>query len=115
MLPKMHRLKSSRDFNKVFKGGKTADNLFLKIKFLKNRQNVTRFGFIIGIKFSKRAAIRNLIKRRLRAAASSLFKETKPGFDIVIWPKEAVKKETDYQALLIHLKGLLNKNDLLFI
>jgi len=87
MLPKINRLKSDKDFRRVFMGGRTLENRFIRIKFLKNQKNVTRFGFIISTKVLKKANVRNSLKRRLRAMCRSLVKDLKPGFDIVIWPK----------------------------
>lgn len=114
MLPKANRLKSKNDFEKIFKYGKIAENELMKIKFLKDSSRYSRFGFIVGNKFAPKAAARNLIKRRLRAAAGLLLENIKPGFDIVIWPKTALKN-TGYQIISNKLRNLLIKNDILFI
>lgn len=87
MLSKMNRLKSDWDFKNVFRNGKTLENRFIRVKFLKNQKNVSRFGFIISTKVLKKANERNTLKRRLRAISRSLLKGLKPGFDIVVWPK----------------------------
>ena len=42
-----------------------------------------------------------------------MFKKIKPGYDIVIWPKEAIKEKQDYKNILDNLKELLIKNDIL--
>jgi ribonuclease P protein component len=114
MLPKENRLKSKNDFEKIFKHGKVAEDEFMKIKFFKNSSGHSRFGFIVNSKFASKASARNLIKRRLRAAVYFLLRNIKPGFDIVIWPKTALKK-VGYQVMLNQLKNLLIKNDILFI
>lgn len=114
MLPEANRLKSDGDFKKIFKYGKTSDNEFMRIKFLKNFKKRSRFGFVVSNKFASKAVVRNLFRRRLRAAAYFLLKNTKPGFDVVIWPKTALKKFS-YQTLLNNFKNLLIKNDILSI
>jgi len=114
MLPEINRLKSKDDFKKIFKYGRISENELMKIKFLKNLSEYSRFGFIVDNKFAKKATVRNLIKRRLRAAVYFLLKNIKPGVDIVIWPKTAFKK-VGYQVILSKLKNLLIKNDILFI
>ena len=114
MLPAINRLKANRDFKSVFNGGKTAENRFFKIKFIKNREKETRFGFIISTKFAKKAVVRNLIKRRLRAAVRFLLKNIKPGFDIIVWPKK-ILEESNFKLLADGLKTLFIKNDLLSI
>lgn len=87
MLKEANRLKSDRDFKNVFRNGRTLENRFIRVKFLKNQKNVSRFGFIISVKVLKKANERNTLKRRLRAISRSLLKDLKPGFDIVVWPK----------------------------
>ena len=114
MLPEANRLKSNDDFKKIFKYGKISENKFMKIKFLKNFKKCSRFGFIVSNKFARKAVVRNLSRRRLRAAAHFLLKNIKPGFDIVIWPKIALKK-ISYQILLNNFKNLLIKNDILSV
>ena len=114
MLPEANRLKSNDDFEKIFKYGKISENEFMKIKFLKNFKKRSRFGFIVSNKFAPKAVARNLFRRRLRAAAYLLLKNIKPGFDVVIWPKTALKK-FNYQMLLNNFKNLLIKNDILSI
>lgn len=114
MLPEANRLKSNYDFKNIFKYGKISENNFIKIEFLKNHAQCSRFGFIISNKFAKKAVVRNLVKRRLRAAAQFLLKDIKPGFDIVVWPKTALKKSS-YQILLNNFKNILIKNDILSV
>jgi len=114
MLPEANRLKSNDDFKKIFKYGKISENEFMRIKFLKNFKKRSRFGFIVSNKFAPKAVVRNLFKRRLRAAVYFLLKNIKPGFDIVIWPKITLKK-INYQILLNNFKNLLIKNDILSI
>lgn len=114
MLPKANRLKSNDDFEKIFKYGKISENEFIKIKFLKNFKKHPRFGFIISNKFARKAVVRNLFRRRLRAAAYFLLKNIKPGFDVAVWPKTALKK-ISYQILLNNFKNLLIKNDIISI
>lgn len=114
MLPKANRLKSDSDFKKIFKYGKVSENEFMKIKFLKNFKQRSRFGFIVSNKFAPKAIVRNLFKRRLRAATYFLLENIKQGFDVAVWPKTALKK-FGYQELLNNFKNLLIKNDLLSI
>ena len=107
MLPAINRLKSDKDFKNIFKSGRTLENQFLRVKFLKNHKNISRFGFIVSTKISKRANIRNTLKRRLRAIVISLIKDFKTGFDIVIWPKTA-STTLDYKDLFENLYNLIS-------
>lgn len=106
MLSKIHRLKSDKDFKNVFKNGKTLENQFFRVKFVKNQKKFSRFGFVISVKLLKKAVSRNILKRRLRAICRSLLKDLKSGFDIVIWPKTS-SVSLGYDDLSDYLRGLI--------
>lgn len=110
----LHRLKKNSDFEVVFKSGRTSESSLLKIKILANRKSYSRFGFVVGTKFDKKATARNLMKRRLKETARFLERSAKPGFDIVVWPKTGAKS-AKYRELFLNLKELFIKNDLLLI
>jgi ribonuclease P protein component len=64
---------------------------------------LTRFGFTVRAALGN-AVVRNRLKRRLRAAATSL--AVKPGWDIVVNTR-AGAQDAPYRELLAALKGLL--------
>lgn len=84
-LKKQQRL-STKDFlkNKTVKEGFWGKGVFLKIKSIKNNQQKSRFGFVVGSNVSKKAVERNLIKRRLRVIIGDNIDKIKKGFDVVI-------------------------------
>lgn len=89
MLLKENRLTQKKDFDSVFKKGKTVKGAFLTFRILKNRFKDNRIGFVISKKVSNRATKRNLVRRRLRQAVSSEIKKNnqisnKKSSDIVI-------------------------------
>ncbi|OGZ66951.1 MAG: ribonuclease P protein component [Candidatus Staskawiczbacteria bacterium RIFCSPHIGHO2_02_FULL_34_9] len=86
MLPKKNRLTQKKDFDSVFKNGKTVKIDFLIFKLLKNRFNENRFGFIVSKKVSNKSTKRNLIKRRLRMAITGELNnlKTNKSLDIVV-------------------------------
>jgi ribonuclease P protein component len=94
MLPKNNRLKKEKDFELVLKTGKSAREGFLLLKEINNNAGHTRFGISISKKISKKATLRNRIKRQI----ASLLKSDLP----------AIKKGKD--VLLIALSGLEKKN-----
>lgn len=107
MLPEINRLKSDKDFKNVFKSGKTLENKFFRVKFLKNQKSFNRFGFVISAKLLKKSAQRNILKRRLRAICRSLIKGLKSHSDIVIWPKTN-STSLNYKYLANNLHDLLS-------
>lgn len=84
MLPKQNRLKKKKDFEKVFKEGQGFKEDFLFLKFAKNNLKKSRFGFIVSKKFSKKATLRNKIKRKLREIIKMKLAKIKEGFDIIL-------------------------------
>lgn len=84
MLPKINRLKKKKDFERVFKQGRGLKQDFLSLKFAKNNLEATRFGFVVGQKVSRKAVVRNKVKRRLREIARINLGNIKKGLDIVV-------------------------------
>jgi len=84
MLKQRNRLKKKSDFERVFKQGKGFKEDFLYFKVAKNNLPEARFGFIVGKTFSKKAAERNKIKRRLREIVKENIPTIKSGIDCVL-------------------------------
>ena len=82
MSPKINSLKKRKDIERVFEKGKRFKEDFLILKITKNALSQTRFGFIVSKKVSKKATLRNKIKRKLREIVSQ--KEVKKGIDILL-------------------------------
>ncbi len=74
MLPEINRLQKEKDIERVFKKGRGFKEDFLVLKTLKNDSNKIRFGFVISQKVSKKANVRNKIKRRLSELVRSKLK-----------------------------------------
>lgn len=93
MLPSKNRLKKKKDFERVFKEGKGVKEEFLYIKVVANNLTVSRVGFIVSQKVSKKAVLRNKIKRRLREITKEKLPKIKQGLDIVLTatPEAAAK------------------------
>jgi len=90
MLPRIHRLVRERDFKRVYRYCYTYFSPFVILKFAKNNQNKSRFGFIVGNKISKKSTKRNKIKRFLRAIVSTDLKNIKLGHDYVLIARSAI-------------------------
>lgn len=90
MLPKINRLARKKDFERVFREGKNFKEDFLVLKIVKGhhpptaRQKMTRFGIIVSQKISKKATLRNKIKRRIGEIIRLKIKKIKKGADIII-------------------------------
>lgn len=108
MLQKINRLTKKKDFEAVFKNGYPLNGDIIFLKFLKNNLDFSRFGFIVSGKVSKKAVIRNKIKRRLREIIRLKIKDIKNGFDIIIIAKFAII-DKEYQEIKEVLNKILNK------
>ncbi|TAH23483.1 MAG: ribonuclease P protein component [Oscillatoriales cyanobacterium] len=85
MLPETNRLKHRKDFSAVYRKGMRRNSAHLSLRALRKPKSVTlaqptaekslqptRTGISISLKVSKRAVVRNRIKRQIRAALRHL-------------------------------------------
>lgn len=108
MLRQENRLRRKRDVDNIFKKGKTIAGKLIFLKIIKNNLNNSRFGFVISTKISKKAVIRNKIKRQLREIIRKNLPNIKPGLDVLIIAKpEIIDKK--YQDIKEEVERLLNK------
>ena len=105
MLPKENRLKKKRDFEEVFKKGKTFRESFLFLRVKENNLKQNRFGFIVSSKISKKAVVRNKIKRRLREITKEYLPRVKTGVDVVLITKPGIETKgfPEIKEILIKL------------
>jgi ribonuclease P protein component len=113
MLPKIYRLRKKKDFENVYKKGRSFKQGFLFLKFLNNNSGVSRIGIVVSKKVALRATVRNLIKRRIRAAVKELVPNIKQGQDIVISALSGVDKTTDFRNIKETLEKLLFKAEII--
>jgi ribonuclease P protein component len=98
MLPKKFRLTKTKEIDKVFKLGKSSFDSILGVKTLASENNFSRFVIVASTKVSKKAVIRNQIKRRLHEIVRLNLTKIKPGFDFFILALPAAK-DSDYHIL----------------
>jgi len=93
MLSKEYRLRTEKDIKALFKNSKSAFGIYSILKAKKNNQNNSRFAVIVGVKVSKKAVVRNKIKRQIRYIIKKNLENIQNGFDVgVMIKKEAVGK-----------------------
>ncbi len=113
-LPKAHRLKNRKDYRAVYDQGirRYSPHLTLIALYPDDRQEgvdfipETKFGISISKKVSKKAVVRNRIKRQLKGAIMDNLSLIPPGGKIVIVVKpKAIKCK--YEHFLRELEELL--------
>jgi len=81
VLPKKNRLKKKKDFENIFRRGRSVKEDFVSFRWRPNGLKISRFGFIVSQKISKKATVRNKIKRRLREILKLTLPRLKKGID----------------------------------
>ena len=84
MFPKTNRITKKRDFEKIFKNSKSFKTDLCILKIAKNNLEINRFGFVVSLKVSKKAVVRNKIRRRFVEALKLFDKHNKKGFDFLV-------------------------------
>jgi len=114
MLPKPHRLKKENDFKKTLKKGKACKEGFLFLKRIKNNLEASRFGFVVSVSVSKKATVRNKIKRKLREITRKKLSKIKEGNDVVIIVQPEFRKsdipKIENNLIQLYKKAGLIKN-----
>lgn len=93
MLPKINRIKRKNDFDAIFKGGKSAKNGPLILKMHKNALGINRFAFVVSQKVSKKATVRNKIRRRMSEIVKANMLAVKNGTDAVFVALPGMEKK----------------------
>jgi ribonuclease P protein component len=84
MLKKTNRLTKTKDIDQVFKKGKSFFGKTVGFKIANNDLGYNRINFIVSTKISKKAVIRNRVKRQLRAIIEIEMKKMVSGKDLII-------------------------------
>ena len=98
MLPKKFRLTKTEEIAKIFKNGRSSFDKILAVKMLAAENKAGRFVVVVSAKVSKKAVVRNKIKRRLHEIIRLNLPKIKSGLDFFILALPAAK-EADYHDL----------------
>lgn len=111
-MKKEYRVKDNKEFQEIFRNGKSFANRQLVIYYRK-KENQTHFriGLSVGKKIGN-AVVRNRIKRYLRQAFHELEDEIYPMYDIIIIARQPTK-EMGFFEIKKSLTHLLSKERLL--
>ncbi len=108
MLPHDSRLTSKKDFARLFSRGRPLQGRGMGLKFGANGLPRTRVGFVVSTKVSKKAVVRNRLKRRLREAFRRHLGHLVPGADIVIMARKEAA-DLPYEEVVRTVTDLLAK------
>jgi ribonuclease P protein component len=101
------RLRLRKDFLEIFKEGKSLQNEYFVVLFLKNGLDHSRLGIVVKRKFGK-ATRRNKLKRWVRETFRKNKDKIPKGFDIVVIPRKRLSEEFESINFRVVQKKLLS-------
>jgi len=87
MLAQKNRLKQRKDFALIKQQGRGCYNELFKLKSRPNSLDQSRFAVIISAKISKKAVVRNRLKRQCVEIIRLNLEQIVIGRDVLIWPQ----------------------------
>jgi len=112
MLKKKFRVKHFKDFKDLLENGSYFGAKEFYIKYNSNNLDYSKISVVVPIKIDKRAVIRNRIKRQLSEIIRLMYKDIKPGFNIVLFCKNPIL-ETKQEDMRKQVKYILENTKLL--
>ncbi|MBI4133619.1 ribonuclease P protein component [Candidatus Uhrbacteria bacterium] len=112
MLPKAQRLRARKDFDALWKRGRSVYGHALGIRFTETRRRTARFGVVAGLKVSKRSVERNRIRRRIREALRREFAPRIKGYDVAVLARPGSARRS-YDEVVSELAELFRRARLL--
>ncbi|MBN2884463.1 ribonuclease P protein component [Patescibacteria group bacterium] len=109
MIPSAHKISLDRDFEKIFKTGRSIYGRFLGFKILKNNLDYSRFSIILGKKIKKSAVARHLLKRKIFNIISKERIKLPFSIDCVIIVLPSAKECPKPEELEVEIKEMLVK------
>ncbi len=124
MLPRPNRLTRTRDFELLFAQGRFAGGAFVTLKFWKIDPNFEpkrelkaddlKIGILVSKKVSKRAVIRNRLKRQVREIVRLLHRDGRiPVGYLLVFSVKVEAKDQEYVILEADVHGVLKRTRLL--
>jgi ribonuclease P protein component len=110
VLAAQNRLRRREDFARVYAKGRQYNSSHLKLRIYRTGSSDLQVGIVVSKKVSKKAVVRNLIKRQLRAIFRICLPQLQPGLQIVVTvfikPQEVIPGYKQFEA---ELTKLLNR------
>lgn len=108
MLPVLYRIRRQAEFEGFFRSKKTASvqSPLITLYFAQTKEARPRFGFVVGLKVSKKAVVRNKVKRRMRAVVGRALPAVRTGVSAVLVARPPAEKST-FQEIEKTIIGLL--------
>lgn len=107
MLANKFILTQKKEFSRIKEKGKFVKSINMGASFVKEG-NITKFGFIVSNKISKKAVERNRIKRAMKDGAREFLANTSGGLMMVVFAKPSITG-LSRDEIIAETKSVLNK------
>ncbi|MBI2914700.1 MAG: ribonuclease P protein component [Firmicutes bacterium] len=104
---RLGRLRSSREFDRVYKTGKAYGDKLIGVRVAPRAGAETRVGFVVGKRLGK-AVSRNRVRRRLRESVRAVGDGLAPGYDLIVGARPRAR-EAGFCELRKSLEELLKR------
>lgn len=94
MLARNFRLTAEKDYARIFSKGRPFHGRGMGMKAVRNQLDTPRIGFVVSTKVSKKAVVRNQVKRRMREIVRKQLQTMIGGVDIVFMARPDSTKMT---------------------
>jgi ribonuclease P protein component len=107
MLSKKNLINKDKDFDRAFKTGQSFYSRILGAKAVNNDLGFNRFGILISSKISKKAVVRNRIRRQLKAIIKQEDTKLNVGRDVVLIALPGIV-DKNFQDIFSNIKTIFN-------
>ncbi|MGA1263329.1 MAG: ribonuclease P protein component [Prochlorothrix sp.] len=120
-LPRQYRLRHRQDFDALYRKGRRFASAHLLVRVLRpapvaiaplENAHPPRLGIVVSQKVSKRAVVRNRIRRQIQGVMQGFLPQIQPGLRLLITVKPPAV-ECDYYKFLQELRKLLSDAEVL--
>jgi ribonuclease P protein component len=106
MLARKFRISRQKDFDYIFKNGRTYRGNYIVAKIAPNINDIPRFAVVVSKKISTKAIVRNLAKRRIKAMLIKLMPRLLAPSNVVVivkkFPKDdSISLQRDVEEVLV--------------
>lgn len=107
MINKSYRI-NKKEFDSIIKNGFSCNSSFFSLKFLENKEKISKFSVVVSKKVTKSAIFRNKTRRRVYSILKNEQKNLKKqGFFMFFAKKDLVKK--DFSVIKADILYILSK------
>lgn len=109
MIPSAHKISLDKDFEKIFKTGRSIYGRFLGFKILRNDLKYSRFSVILSKKIKKSAVARHCLKRKIFKVIAKIDKKLPFSIDCVIIVLPSNKEDVKFSDIELEIIQILAK------